>query len=135
MQIRKKYGYKEYISTQAIHELLILFRRVEKLYKDSILKPIDLADMWRGILPFGTSGRPGFYKSYLGENDIKSIIFVVFNAVLACDKYKIDNAVKYFAEDFLKNKPMQKFYSENSRYTFKEKFRVKRSFEIIKKYE
>ena len=62
VQIRKDKGYKEYISTQAIHELSILFRRVEKLYKDSILKPIDLADMWREILPFGTSGRLEFYK-------------------------------------------------------------------------
>jgi hypothetical protein len=134
VQIRKEEGYKEYISTQAIHELLILFRRIEKLYKDSILKPIDLADMWREVLPFGTSGRLGFYKSYLGVNDIKSIIFVVFNTVLACEKYEIDNAVKYFAQDFLKNEGLKEFYSENSRYTFKEKLRVKKFFEIIKKY-
>lgn len=135
VQIRKEQGYKEYISTQAIHEVLILFRRIEKLYKDSILKPIDLADMWREILPFGTSGRLGFYMSYLGVNDIKSIIFVVFNTVLACEKYEIDNAVKYFAGDFLRNGPMQKNYRKNNRYTFKEKLRVKRFFEIINKYE
>jgi len=134
VRIRGKDGYKEYISTQAIHELLILFRRIEKLYKDSILKPIDLADMWREILPFGTSGRLTFYKSYLGKNDIKSIIFVLFNTVLACEKYKIDNAVKYFSIDFLNNNSMQEFYKENSRYTYKERFRVRKFLRVINKY-
>jgi len=135
VQIRSKKGYKEYISTQALHESLILFRRLEKLYKDAILKPIDLGDMWREILPFGTSGRLEFYKSYFSESDIRSILFVVFNTVLACEKYKIDNAVKYFAEDFLKNKPIQKFYLKNNRYTFDERFRVKKFFGIMKRYE
>jgi hypothetical protein len=135
VQIRKGKGYKEYISTQAIHELLILFRRIEKLYKDSILKPIDLADMWREILPFGTSGRLKFYKSYLGESDIKSIIFVLFNTVLACEKHEVYNAVKYFVNDFLNDESMEKLYIKNSRYTFKEKFKIKRFFKIVKKYE
>lgn len=133
VQIRGEEGYKEYISTQAIHESLILFRRIEKLYKDSILKPIDLADMWREILPFGASGRLTFYKSYLGKNDIKSIIFVLFNTVLACEKYKIDNAVKYFATEFSNNESMQKFYLKNSRYSYKERFRIRKFLKIINK--
>ncbi len=135
VQIRKLEGYREYISTQAIHESLILFRRIEKLYKDSILKPIDLADIWREILPFATSGRLRFYKSYLGENDIKSLVFVLFNTVLACEKYKIDNAVEYFAKDFLKNEELREYYTENSRYTFKERFKIGKFFRIIGKYE
>jgi len=135
VQIRSEKGYSEYISTQAIHELLILFRRIEKLYKDSKIKPIDLADMWREILPIGTSGQLEFCKSYLGKSDIKSIIFVLFNIVLACEKYEIDNALKYFVNDFLKNKTMKRLYSKNNRYTFKEKLKIKKFFRILEKYE
>ncbi|MFW2491567.1 hypothetical protein ACN077_23855 [Clostridium chromiireducens] len=131
VQIRSKDGYDEYISTQAIHESLILFRRIEKLYKYSILKPIDLADLWREILPFGTSGRPEFYRSYLGESDIRSITFVLFNTILACEKYKINNAIEYFASDFLENKRKKRLYLRNNRYTFKERFRVKKFLKIL----
>ena len=134
VQIRSKDGYDEYISTQAIHESLILFRRIEKLYKDSILKPIDLADLWREILPFGTSGRLEFYKSYLGESDIRSIVFVLLNTILACEKYKIYNAIEYFSTDFLENRRKKKLYLKNNRYTFKERFRVKKFLEILNKF-
>jgi hypothetical protein len=56
---------------------------------------------------------------------------IVDNMQTAIERH---NAVKYFAEDFLKNEGLKEFYSENSRYTFKEKLRVKKFFEIIKKY-
>jgi hypothetical protein len=133
VQVRSNKGYKEYVSTQAIHELLILFRRIEKLYKDSILKPIDLSDMWREILPFARSGRLQFFKSYLGESDTKSIIFVLFNTVLACEKYKTDNAVKYFVEGFIRNESMQKYYFNNSRYTFRETLKIRKFRKITKR--
>ena len=133
VEIRSGNECNEYISTQAIHESLILFRRLEKLYKDSIIKPIDLADLWREILPFGVSGRLEFYKTYLHESDIKSILFVLFNTFLACEKYKVENGVKYFLDNFYKNEENKKNYKENNRYTFKEKLRVNKFYKIIEK--
>lgn len=134
VQIRSKDGYDEYISTQAIHESLILFRRIEKLYKDSIVKPIDLADLWRELLPFGTSGRLEFYKSYLRESDVRSIVFVLFNTILACEKYKIYDANEYFARDFFKDclkEEKKKMFIKNNRYTFKERLKVKKFLRIL----
>lgn len=130
VQIRDTNDYQEFIGTQAVHELLILFRRIEKLYKDSIIKPIDLADMWREILPFGTSGRLEFFKSYLSEYDIQSIVFVLLNTILACKKYKIYNAINYFKSYYLED--MSQFFLNNSRYTIKEKLKVKIFINLMK---
>jgi len=135
VQIRSENGYSEFISTQALHELLIIFRRIEKLYKDSIFKPIDLADMWREILPFSCSGRLEFFKSYFDESDIRSIVFVIFNTVLACEKYGINNAVSSFAIYFLDNIEIQQYFYKNNRYTFKERIKVKKFKKIINKYK
>ena len=104
VRIRSHEECNEYISTQALHEILIIFRGIEKLYKDSILKKIDLADMWREILPFAISGRLLLISSYFSKDDIELIVFVVFNTVLACDKYKIEQALKYFKEGYNKEK-------------------------------
>lgn len=49
---------------------MIIFRRIEKLYKDKIIKKVDLADMWREILPIGLSERLKFFSSYLSDKDI-----------------------------------------------------------------
>ncbi len=131
IQIRNEEKYKEYLSTQAIHELEVLFRRIEKLYKNRILKPIDLADMWRELLPFAVSGRLDFYYSYLGESDVKSIIFVLFNTLLACKKYEIKNAVSYFCSKYNNESAINKLYLKNNRFTWKERLRVHKFQNII----
>ncbi|MBN4063120.1 hypothetical protein JYU21_02910 [Alkaliphilus sp. AH-315-G20] len=41
INIRRDNKYVEFISTQALHESLILFRRIEKLYKSNIITSID----------------------------------------------------------------------------------------------
>lgn len=133
VQIRSKSGYEEYISTQAIHELMIIFRRVEKLYKDSILKPIDLADMWRELVPFGISGRLEFFQKYLGESDADVIKFVLFNTILACDKYEIDKAVKNFSKAYFDEEKLDRLYRKNNRYTLIEKLKVRRFFKVVKR--
>lgn len=131
IQVRSENGYSEFISTQALHELLILFRRIEKLYKDSIFKPIDLADIWREILPFGCSGRLEFFESYFDKSDIRSIVFVLFNTVLACNKYEIKNGVNAFVTYFSENKKIQEIYYKNSRYTYKEKWNIRKFKKIV----
>lgn len=104
IRIRSEDDCTEYISTQALHEILIVFRRIEKLFKDSILKKIDLADMWREILPFADSGRLLFLSSYFCKEDIEPISFVVFNTVLACEKYEMENALEGFRKLYVKEK-------------------------------
>ncbi len=126
--IRYNFSSQEYVATQALHETLILFRRIEKLYKSSILKPLDLSDLWREILPFGTSGRLEFFKSYFSEDDIMSLCYVILNTVVACKKYKLDNAVTYFMEN--KSEESINLYTNNKRLR-KRDFISKMRFEKI----
>lgn len=147
VRIRSKESCTEYISTQALHETLIIFRRIEKLYKDGILKPIDLADMWREILPFGTSGRLIFFSTYFCSDDVHSIAFVVYNTVLACKKYKLESAICYFKEEYRKERlrlqeinmttrtekklKYTEYFFKNKRYSIKEKMKIRRFKNII----
>lgn len=98
VQIRKdtnENADQQYVSTQAIHEILIIFRRIEKLYKDRIMLKVDLCDLWREILPFATSNRIAFFYNYLNDYDTSSMIYVIMQTVIACDKYKNIDAIKY----------------------------------------
>ena len=106
----------EYISTKAIHELMILFRRIEKLYKDGIIKKIDLVDIWREILPFGVSGRPEFFTSYLSDNDTKSMRYVILMTLCASKKYKNTDALNYFNS----NKNDHSNFKTNKRYRLRD---------------
>ncbi|HHX61646.1 MAG TPA: hypothetical protein GX707_13205, partial [Epulopiscium sp.] len=94
--------------------------RCPEIYKDCILEPIDLADLWREILPFGVSGRLIFFSTYFSKSDIESMVFVVYNTVLACEKYKIEVATKYFADGY-KAEEIEGFFLNNNRYRIKEK--------------
>lgn len=96
IRVRKNDNTVDYISTKAVHELMILFRRIEKLYKDGIIKKVDLADIWREILPFGVSGRPDFFSTYLLPSDIQSMKYVIALTLCSCQKYKNEDAIKYF---------------------------------------
>jgi len=95
----RKY-YDEWISTQALHELLTNCRRIEKMYKDGIIKRIDLADMYREILPLGKSGRLEFFNAYYNEYDAECIAYLVLQTVVSCNRYKnkdaVDNYFKYY---------------------------------------
>ncbi|MDF2545774.1 MAG: hypothetical protein K0R93_672 [Anaerosolibacter sp.] len=124
--------YVEYISTQALHESMIWFRRVHKLYCDGILKPIDLADMWREILPFGASGRLEFYSSYFDKSDIRSIIFVVMNTAISCKTLKRNSAMEYFKEHYYKNPGIEEYYRENISLSIKHKRQRDSFFNSIK---
>ena len=133
IRIRSENGYKEYISTQALHELLIIFRRIEKLYKDSILKSIDLSDLWREILPFGVSGRLLFFSTYFSKSDIESMVFVIYNTVLSCERYGRKNATDYFSERYKDEENcIQMIFERNNRYGLREKFNLRRFKQIVK---
>lgn len=131
--IRKDDKYEEYISTQGLHESLIIFRRIEKLYKDSILKPIDLADLWREILPFAASKRLEFYKNYFSKYDIEPIVFVLFNTFLACKKYKVNNAVIYFNDVYNNDESIKYYFEDNGRYRIRERIRLRHFYNQVRK--
>ena len=113
----------DYISTKAIHELMILFRRVEKLYKDGIVKKIDLVDIWREILPFGVSGRPEFLSTYLLPSDIQSMRFVITMTLCSCKKYGNNDALSYFLKNVGDSKMILNF-SFNPRYRLRDKVEI-----------
>lgn len=140
--IRNSKEYKEYISTQAIHELAIWFRRVEKLYKSGILKDIDLADMWREILPFGHHGRLEFYITYFNQKDAEAIAFVVFRTILACNRYKMKESIKTFCKYFKEVKEDKykcdvdyiSLFTNNGRYRLNEKMYKNHFMKLIEEY-
>ncbi|HYE80632.1 MAG TPA: hypothetical protein VEG39_00545 [Clostridia bacterium] len=125
IRIRDDENYTEYVSTQALHEALIIFRRIEKLYKDSILKPVDLVDMWREILPFGSSRRLEFLTSYFSKFDVEPVIFVLYNTLLACYKFRMKNAVDYFRKYYKSNPELASHFLDNGRYRIQEKLKIK----------
>jgi hypothetical protein len=98
VRIRNTKSRHDYVATQALNEIMIIFRRIEKLYNDEILKDADLADLWREIIPFCGYGRLTFYKSYSGIHDIQCIIAVLFHTALACHRRKDTIAVNWFKE-------------------------------------
>lgn len=115
VKIRDLKDCEEYISTQAIHELSILFRRMEKLYKDNILRPIDLSDLWREILPMGVNGRLEFYETYFSVFDVEPIAYVVMSAVVACDAVGNKAAVSYFRDYYRTHTDLHRLFINNKR--------------------
>lgn len=127
VMIRDSDNRKEYISTQALHEMLVLFRRIEKLFKDGIIKKIDLADLWREILPFAVSNRIGFLITYYTPRDIDSLIYVVFQTYLACEIHQIDSAVKYFRDNYEVDKnDFESLLNDNKRLRLIDKLKIKK---------
>lgn len=69
--------HNEWLSTQALHEIMLQCRRIEKMFKDGIIKRIDLADMFREIVPLGMSGRMQFFCAYYSRYDADCIGYLV----------------------------------------------------------
>jgi len=133
INIRKDEKYVEFISTQALHESLILFRRIEKLYKSKIIKSIDLSDLWREIIPYGSSRRLQFFEQYYSQRDIESITYVIMETVLACNKHKNDTAVDYFKEHYSRQKEeVEGFYFKNTRIRLIDRYSLSKLKRIVK---
>ena len=96
IQIRNDENHNEWISTQALHDLLLKVRRIEKMYKGGIIKRIDLNDFYRELLPLATSGRLKVIKKYYGDYDAECIAYVVMQIIISCNKYKNEQALEYF---------------------------------------
>ncbi len=105
----------DWISTQALHELLLKFRRIEKMYKSGIVKKIDLADLSREILPFGVSGRLEFFYAYYDEYDAECMAFLLMNDVICCNKYRNSPMVNYFRDYYNSHPAIHRFFSAKNR--------------------
>jgi len=107
--------YYEWISTQALHEIILQCRRIEKMFKDGIVKKIDLSDMSRELVPLGICGRAEFFESYYGKYDADCIRYLVMQTVVSCYKYKNDVMLNRFLQYNEQHKKLQKYVAKNVR--------------------
>ena len=102
VRIRNDKTHNEWISTQALHELTLRCRRIEKLFKGGIAKRIDLADMFREIVPLAKSGRLEFFRQYYDNYDAECVAYLVMQTIVSCHKYKNYSTVESFCNYYHK---------------------------------
>lgn len=107
--------YHEWISTQALHEIVIQSRRIEKMYKDGIIKRIDLADMFHELVPLGCSGRIQFLESYYGEYDAECIGYLVMQVIVSCERYNNEKTVRSFVNYYKEHEEIHKYFTDSRR--------------------
>jgi len=61
-----------YIDSQALHELLIWFRRTERAIHAGLVTGDDLFRLWRQILPLVINGRDKYLKQYF-SHEVRSV--------------------------------------------------------------
>lgn len=115
IHIRDDAVYNEWISTQALHELCLKMRRIEKMFKGGIIKRIDLSDMFREIVPLGMSGRLEFLRDYYGDYDAECIAYLVMQTLVSCAKYRNTDIVREFAVYYKDNEPIHSLFLNNRR--------------------
>lgn len=93
LHIRDDEKYNEWISTQALHEMCLKVRRIEKLFKSGLMKRVDLSDMFREFIPLCTSGRLEYIAAYYDDLDAECIAYIVMQTVVSC--YKCNNMANY----------------------------------------
>ena len=119
IQIRKRSSIAgkrtEWMSTQALHEILLLCKRIEKMYKSHIIKRIDLVDMQREILPLGMSGRIEFFAAYFGYYDAECIAYLVMQTVVSCEQYHNTEAVLDFCNYYKNHMDIHSYFEKSVR--------------------
>lgn len=107
--------HNEWISTQALHEILLHCRRIEKMYKDNVIKRIDLADMFREIIPLGIGGRIEFFNAYYSKYDTDCMGYLVMQTVVSCEKYYNTDAVRKFVKYYNAHAEIHEFFEKSKR--------------------
>ena len=122
VQIRKGKGmapactyHNEWISTQALHEIMLHCRRIEKMFKDGIIKRIDLSDMFREIVPLAKGGRLQFFAGYYNRYDADCVGYLVMQTIVSCEKYKNEATVKSFVKYYHEHPEIQPYFLESRR--------------------
>lgn len=121
--------YNEWISSQALHEIMLLCRRIEKMYKDKIIRRIDLSDLFREIVPLGMGGRMQFFYAYYEKYDADCVGYLVLQTIVSCNKYHNYEIVKTFVNYYQKHEEIHKFFEESIR------IRPIRDFFAVKKFK
>ena len=123
--------YNEWISTQALHELTLKARRIEKMFKGNIIKRVDLADLFRELIPLGTSGRMEFFAEYYSDYDADCVGYLVMQAIVSAHLYNNPSIVKYFADYYNSHEEIHKYFTDGRRLRkFKDSHAVK-GFKIV----
>ena len=107
--------YNEWISTQALHEITLKARRIEKMFKSGIIKRVDLADLFRELVPLGTSGRMEFFAAYYSKYDADCVGYLVMQAVVSCHKFNNPPIVKYFADYYNAHEEIHEYFTKSCR--------------------
>lgn len=82
IKVNKQQEY--YITSQALQETILLFRRIHRAYSDDVLIAQDLLNFWRFLLPFGYANRLFFFKNYFMHESEVSAIVEVISEILEC---------------------------------------------------
>lgn len=131
----EKRKYNEWISSQALHEIMLLCRRIEKMYKDRIIRRIDLADLFREIVPLGESGRMQFVYAYYGKYDADCVGYLVFQTIVSCNKYHNNDTIKEFTDYYCKHEEIHKFFIKSARIRpVRDFFAVRKFKRILKRF-
>lgn len=107
--------HNEWISTQALHEIMLHCRRIEKMFKDGIIKRIDLSDMFREIVPLGMSGRMQFFYAYYSKYDADCVGYLVLQTIVSCERYQNKDIIASFAEYYNLHPEIHQFFVNSNR--------------------
>lgn len=138
IQIRKGKNAErdEWIATQALHEIMLHCRRIEKMYKDGIIKRIDLADLSREILPLGISGRMEFFSAYYDKYAADSVGYLVMQTIVSCEKYHNNGMVKKFVDYYNAHPDIHQYFVKSYRIRkIKDYFAVRKFENICLRYK
>ncbi|MBD8925167.1 MAG: hypothetical protein EGR89_04035 [[Eubacterium] rectale] len=112
---KKKGISEEWVSSQALHEIMLLCRRCEKMYKDKIIKRIDLSDLSSEIVPLGMSGRIQFFNAYYGSYSAECVGYLVLQTVVSCYKNHNYGSVRSFVIYYKNHEEIHDFYLKSKR--------------------
>ena len=91
----------QYLSSPAIHSIMLWFRKVNRALEYKLLTEEELVDWWRQVLPLGFAGRLEYFQKYFrGSQDIRSMCKVISSMIITLDEQ--DHAIasdyyKYFS--------------------------------------
>lgn len=131
VHIRNNDRWNEWISTQALHEITLKARRLEKMFKAGLVKRVDLADLFREIAPLGVSGRLEFIVAYYSEYDAECVAYLVLQTIVSCEKYQNYDIVKYFTDYYNAHEDIHIFFEKNRRFIPVIDWRARKKFDSI----
>lgn len=85
------------------------------MYKDNIIKRIDLSDLANEIVPLGISGRIQFFNAYFGKYEAECVAYLVLQTIVSCKKFGNNDIVIKFVKYYKENEEMHKYFQKSMR--------------------